>query len=275
MQLDTKAVFDGWVSRVNQRNFAVSGPIFLLEQIRSEVEDTVRKLRLRINFQQEIITLSKEVRNLKWLGYRVPLTIINKAHQANQLYPFAVSLTESVNTYGAVCSRVDQRPQLKTLLAERRNELIRLVHEGAELVWDSYKLESYTQRFQDHVFTYQEKVDDLICLDDTISREVKQLADCPFEANQFKQILEKVQKSVDEMAHHSYSNLTIWVSSLDQIIEQILANRLEEAINAWSDKLEGNTKWSYLFYHFSNVLVLSQENSQNKNDEEGFLAGVA
>ena len=139
----------------------------------------------------------------------------------------------------AVCSRVDQRPQLKTLLAERRNELIRLVHEGAELVWDSYKLESYTQRFQDHVFTYQEKVDDLICLDDTISREVKQLADCPFEANHFKQILEKVQKSVDEMAHHSYSNLTIWVSSLDQIIEQILANRLEEAINAWSDKLEG------------------------------------
>ena len=79
---------------------------------------------------------------------------------------------------------------------------------------------------------------------------MKQLADCPFEANQFKQILEKVQKSVDEMAHHSYSNLTIWVSSLDQIIEQILANRLEEAINAWSDKLEGNTKWSYLFFSF-------------------------
>ena len=96
-----------------------------------------------------------------------------KAHQANQLYPFAVSLTESVNTYGAVCARVDERPQLKTLLAERRNELIRLVHEGADLVWDSYKLESYTQRFQDHVFTYQEKVDDLICLDDTITREVR------------------------------------------------------------------------------------------------------
>ena len=151
-QLDTKAVFDSWVSRVNQRNFAVTGPIFLLEQIRSEIEESARKLRLRINFQpefeqikmlffrkfqkshrifktywwkfsfsslsrmfpensikflskiplnfsekfsnflkinyffelcyqQEIITLSKEVRNLKWLGYRVPLTIINKAHQ--------------------------------------------------------------------------------------------------------------------------------------------------------------------------------------------------
>ena len=29
------------------------------------------------------------------------------------------------------------------------------------------------------------------------------------------------------------------------------------------------------FFDFSNVLVLSQETSQNKNDEEGFLAGVA
>ena len=62
-----------------------------------------------------------------------------------QLYPFAVSLTESVNTYVAVCQRVESRAQLKTLLAERRNELVRLVQEGAELVWDSYKLENYTQ----------------------------------------------------------------------------------------------------------------------------------
>ena len=131
------------------------------------------------------------------------------------------------------------RANIKTPLAERRNELIRLVHEGAELVWDSYKLESYTQRFQDCVFTYQEKVDDLICLDDTIAREVKQLAECPFDAASFKHILERVQKSVDEMAHHSYSNLTIWVAQLDQLIEDILAKRLEEALNAWADKLDG------------------------------------
>lgn len=116
-QLDAKPAFDAWVQRVNQRNFAVSGAIFAIEKTRIESEDDsdseARKLRLRINFQQEIITLSKEVRNLKWLGFRVPLTIINKAHQANQLYPFAVSLTESVNTYVAVCQRVENRFQLK------------------------------------------------------------------------------------------------------------------------------------------------------------------
>ena len=40
-----------------------------------------------------------QVRNLKWLGFRVPLAIVNKAHTANQLYPFAISLHESVNSY--------------------------------------------------------------------------------------------------------------------------------------------------------------------------------
>lgn len=39
------------------------------------------------------------MRNLKWLGYRVPLPLVNKAHQANQIYPYAVGLLESVRAY--------------------------------------------------------------------------------------------------------------------------------------------------------------------------------
>ena len=47
-----------------------------------------------------------QVRNLKWLGLRVPLAIVNKAHHANQLYPFAISLIESVRTYERTCDKV-------------------------------------------------------------------------------------------------------------------------------------------------------------------------
>ena len=57
-------------------------------------------LKLKVNFLPEIIQLSKEVRNLKNLGFRVPLAIVNKAHQANQLYPFAMLiLIVNVRTY--------------------------------------------------------------------------------------------------------------------------------------------------------------------------------
>lgn len=47
-----------------------------------------------------------QVRNLKNLGFRVPLAIVNKAHQANQLYPFAISLIESVRTYERTLEKV-------------------------------------------------------------------------------------------------------------------------------------------------------------------------
>lgn len=63
-------------------------------------------LKLKVNFLPEIITLYKEVRNFKGLGFRVPLAIVNKAHQANQLYPFAISLIESVRAYERTLDKV-------------------------------------------------------------------------------------------------------------------------------------------------------------------------
>lgn len=43
---------------------------------------------------------------MKSLGFRVPLAIVNKAHQANQIYPFAISLIESVRTYERTLDKV-------------------------------------------------------------------------------------------------------------------------------------------------------------------------
>lgn len=43
---------------------------------------------------------------MKWLGYRVPLPLVNKAHQANQLYPYAIGLLESVRAYELSSTKV-------------------------------------------------------------------------------------------------------------------------------------------------------------------------
>lgn len=37
----------------------------------------------------------------------IPLAIVNKAHQANQTYPFAVSLIESVRAYDRTLEKVN------------------------------------------------------------------------------------------------------------------------------------------------------------------------
>ena len=115
-------------------------------------------LKLKVNFLPEIITLSKEVRNLKWLSFRVPLAIVNKAHQANQLYPFAISLIESVRTYERTCEKVEERSSISLLVAGLKKEVQALVTEGIALVWESYKLDPYVQRLAETVFNFQEKV---------------------------------------------------------------------------------------------------------------------
>lgn len=44
-----------------------------------------------------------QVRNLKNMGFRIPLKVVNAAHQANQIYPFAISLLESTRVSGQSC----------------------------------------------------------------------------------------------------------------------------------------------------------------------------
>ena len=87
----------------------------------------------------------------------IELTLIYHAssYQASQLYPFAISLIESVRTYDRTCDRVEERPSISLLVAGMRKEVQGLVSEGTHLVWESYKLDPYVQRLAESVFNFQ------------------------------------------------------------------------------------------------------------------------
>jgi len=71
---------------------------------------------------------------MKWLGFRVPLSIVNKAHQANQLYPFAMSLFESVATYTQTLEKVDEKPSIHLLVAGLHKEIQNLISEVIQFI---------------------------------------------------------------------------------------------------------------------------------------------
>ncbi|XP_012579828.1 PREDICTED: cytoplasmic dynein 1 heavy chain 1, partial [Condylura cristata] len=241
MKLNTQEIFDDWARKVQQRNLGVSGRIFTIESTRVRGR-TGNVLKLKVNFLPEIITLSKEVRNLKWLGFRVPLAIVNKAHQANQLYPFAISLIESVRTYERTCEKVEERSTISLLVAGLKKEVQALIAEGIALVWESYKLDPYVQRLAETVFNFQEKVDDLLIIEEKIDLEVRSLETCMYDHKTFSEILNRVQKAVDDLNLHSYSNLPIWVNKLDMEIERILGVRLQAGLRAWTQVLLGQAE---------------------------------
>ncbi|XP_045114160.1 dynein heavy chain, cytoplasmic-like isoform X3 [Portunus trituberculatus] len=238
LKLNTQDIFDDWARKVQQRNLGVSGRIFAIETHRSKTGKG-NECKLKVNFLPEIITLSKEVRNLKNLGFRVPLAIVNKAHQANQLYPFAISLIESVRTYERTLEKMEDKTNILLLVAGMRKEVQGLVSEGMSLVWESYKLDPYVQRLAECVFNFQEKVDDLLVLEEQLDVDVRSLDTCQYAHFTFAEILNKIQKAVDDLSLHQYSNLHIWVQRLDEQVEKKLAARLQAGLQAWTAALLG------------------------------------
>ncbi len=83
------------------------------------------------------------------------------------------------------------------------------------MAWDSYKLENFVQKFSDCIFNFQEKVDDVLSYTDRIEDMVYSLETCEYKAGLFKDVLEKIQKLVDDLNLRSYSNLVAWVGHLD------------------------------------------------------------
>ncbi|RWS14208.1 Dynein heavy chain: cytoplasmic-like protein [Dinothrombium tinctorium] len=236
VKLNTQAIFDEWARNVQQRQLNVSGRIFNIEGVRKAKGNV---LRLKVNFMPDIIALAKEVRNLKSLGFRVPIAIVNKAHQANQLYPFAVSLIETVKSYERACEKVEERTSISLLVAGMKKEVQNLLCEGVSLVWESYKLDHYVQKLAETILNFQEKVDELLIINEKIEGEVRSIDTCAYSSSIFAEILSKIQKAVDDLSLHRYSNLNEWVKNLDDNVEKRLAARLECGIKAWTQALLG------------------------------------
>lgn len=60
------------------------------------------------------------------------------------------------------------------------------------------------------------QVDDLLAMEQEIDLEVKSLETCAYSSTTFSEILGKIQKAVDNLSLHSYSNLPQWVAKLDE-----------------------------------------------------------
>ncbi|CAH0551344.1 unnamed protein product [Brassicogethes aeneus] len=241
LKLNTQEIFDDWARNVQQRNLGVSGRILTIEAVRSR-NGRGNVLKLKVNFLPEIITLAKEVRNLKCLGFRVPLAIVNKAHQANQLYPFAISLIESVRTYEMTLEKIEDKASIIPLVAGMRKEVQQLIADGIQLVWESYKLDPYVQKLSDTVVSFQERVEELVIVGEQLDVDVRSLETCPYSANTFADILSKIQHAVDDLSLKQYSNLHIWVTRLDEEVEKNLSRRLQAGVEAWTDALNGQKK---------------------------------
>ena len=137
-KLDTRPVYEAWLHDIGRRDMGVTGRLFEIVRLRGG------GFQLAVNFDPQIITLFKDVRNLLWLGFQVPHAITNMAKDAKRVYPHAVSLMETVRTYGQTLDLVEHNKGIEWLVAEYRNEAQRMVTRGQFRA-------HYAPAFVDHV----------------------------------------------------------------------------------------------------------------------------
>ncbi|KAI0242051.1 dynein heavy chain [Massospora cicadina] len=248
-KLDTRHIFNLWAEEIGTRDHKIAGNIFSVTRHRAQNN----QYRLGINFDSQTITLFKEVRNLLWLGFQVPHTIRNLAKDVKRLYPYAVSLIETVRTYTQVVDQVQAHPEVAMLVAGYHKEAQELITRGIALRWD-YLVSQYDTRvtfaggelalsesrhldfihdFATLVATFQSKMDAVLRVNHEIQTVLKALQTCAFERDALAHNLLLIQKHIDQLNFESYSNLDQWVAYLDSQVQGVLRLRLQRALKAW------------------------------------------
>ncbi|KAL1716082.1 dynein heavy chain [Schizophyllum commune] len=249
-KLDTRPVYDAWLHDINRRNMGVDGRLFEILKLRGG------GFQLAVNFDPQIITLFKEVRNILWLGFQVPHAITNMAKDAKRVYPHAVSLMETVRTYGQTLDLVENNKGIEWLVAEYRNESQRMISKGMNIRWDHFVNQYDTSRymsgpdardnrhiqfvreFASVVSMLQDKTNSVIDLYKDMLRAVEDLGTCPYTTEAFSELLSKVQAAIDRLNLEGYANLEHWVAELDKRIESILLQRLTQIIQVWCSEFD-------------------------------------
>ncbi|DAA79594.1 TPA_exp: Uncharacterized protein A8136_0367 [Trichophyton benhamiae CBS 112371] len=256
-KLDTRPVFQAWVQDVKRRNIAISGRLFVITRNRA----AGNSLELAVNFDAQIIALFKEVRNLVWLNFQIPHAITSVSKEAKRVYPFAISLMESVRTLHQTIRAIASMSQSAILLNGYQNDVQALIVKGLPLRWESFihsyeihvkqglangsadpsvssgrgesKHVQFVREFAISTSVLQSKTATLATMDDNIQKAILALKTCPYDVTVFRNRIDQIQIAIDKLNLENYANLGYWVANLNTKIETILQDRLRGAIRRW------------------------------------------
>ena len=256
-KLDTRPIFESWLHDVTRRRISIAGRLFGIQRNRA----LGNSLELVVNFDPQVIALFKEVRNLVWLNYTIPHAINTVSKDAKRVYPYAVSLMETVRILSQTLRLVESMSKVSLLLNGYQREVQLLVQKGVPLKWESFvysydlhvkqtpfaanesasagRAESkhiqFVRDFAALASVLQSKTSTLQSIDGTISSAMNDLENCPYNTSAFSTKLDAIQTAVDQLNLESYSNLPFWVSQLNKRIESILIGRLRDALLLWAE----------------------------------------
>eukprot|EP00928_Gymnodinium_smaydae_P025254 TRINITY_DN20180_c0_g1_i4.p1 TRINITY_DN20180_c0_g1~~TRINITY_DN20180_c0_g1_i4.p1 ORF type:complete len:4280 (-),score=1133.62 TRINITY_DN20180_c0_g1_i4:296-13135(-) len=234
-KMNPNSYFEHWLKDIKEaKGFDATMRIF-------DVQQSYGQPTLLVNFDENIITLFKEVRNLSALGCRSPIGVKVTSDEARQNYPLAMTLREATRSYMQTCSQLT--PEMGKLMASYQKSIQQLISDGVPLKWDSDRVEAYTKKLSEQVFLFQQKFAELEFAFEEMNSLIEgvdsiDIRGDPNAEKLLQEAFEKMQKIVDDMSLTGFANLDTWVQEMETRIEQRLARALSKLIPEWVKQFE-------------------------------------
>lgn len=256
-KLDTRSIYDNWLTSVSKKKLAVNGYIFRITKTRSSSS----LFDLVINFDPQAITLFKEVRNLHWLSFQVPHSIVSVSKDAKRIYPFAVSLIDIVKTLNQTLDSIKSQTEIELLLNGYENSVYQLLSKGMMLKWESFAHASdiktgssqsrhvrFVNDLDNAVTTLETRTNEVLELYSKIDNSLQSLKTCLFDEQTFSSYIESIQENVDKLNLESYSNISDFVESLNMKLKDVLTIRCQHIVEEWLASFESPERGKSLPY---------------------------
>jgi len=248
-KLDTNHIFRAWMKKIEREVTSNRGKHRQLSYLMSIKKTHQNNLKLHVNYSDTSINLFKEVRNLAWLGFTIPSTIKTLSDEAGKKYPPAMTLKESLQAYTTTRQQLSD-DVVVSLVAKDLKDIRSVIEEAfnqtsqtndstptktitKRVRWDSTDVTSWVNKFSEKVFVFQERVEVLLGLTDTIEKTLEHLSMVDYNQTGYKTIISKVQKQVDELSLSSYDHLDSYIEYLNNKMEDMLTNQLINALETW------------------------------------------
>ncbi|KAJ3439563.1 dynein heavy chain [Anaeramoeba flamelloides] len=251
-KLNPNEIFQKWILETDKKNLEVSGKIFNVDKIDNNYH-------LNITFDDEIVNLFKEVRNLQWLGFNIPFTISLATKNFESLYPSAINLKASIKNYFFICNSLNRH--IQPLISNYQSQVQQVIKDGCKLEWNDSNLNFYVTNLAEKVRDFESKVDFLKNKYHEINEHLKELETCQLDQKIIQNILRAIQKIIDDFNPNDFSNLNQWVKELDQKIEKILIVKLKKCLSLW------NKQFKKYFFDIKNNIYNNNTNPNDNNNK--------
>jgi len=198
-----------------------------------EIVAKSNNFELRVNFDEKIIDLFKEVRLISSMStFPINNFIYNKANDFKNYYPHAISLQDSIRTFNNTCAKIKQENRIAKLVAKGKKDIQELIGTNIAATWGNVpKLERFSKELCERIAFFEDTVRDIIAKVDYIYTLFSQISKAEINRELIHEKISLVQKTIDEISEAS--NMQIWIAEMDNKLETILAKKLEEIIEKW------------------------------------------